>query len=739
MQWLGTALAALSLAAALPPPASAEPNWSLVWSDEFDDSSLPDWTDSGDEGLGGSLWQPENNGWGGGNQELQFYTPRESNVFVEDGKLTISGIKEVYASSQCPQWTYSCDDDDRVTVTKQYTSARIHTDWCGLDVGFGYGKFEMRAKMPVGKGAWPAFWLMPVSPSCPYEGRSSFGFWPTGGEIDIMEYGIDGSTNRDMVSALHFGGTPSTGGHRYVSNLYTLPEGEPSFEEDFHVFSCVWEEGQITYFIDDVETYKVTSDQWWTSYAPSSEQAPFDQKFYIILNLALGGIFPGPIAPDAEFPFDYVVDYVRVYEDLNSEPMPTAAPTATPTGTLVNFSVDASGSSSSMSEIVRDPGWVDSDGKPFTGFVILVDGTTEVLAVDSDNAVVLEGSGYFEEGEHSFVVLANGDVNSEHVGRPGGEGCEDAATFTFTVEEGVEGAVEVKGCWGECGETCAPPASSMTPTKPGITLYVDLSSQNRDEFRDAYGQPVFSVHAPGSFNAWDTGGSRMSDDDGDGMFEITLDSSQVTAGSSYEFVFTVNGWNTKNGAVCWESCDFMPTDEWCNYGFRVPEDFDFEDVDAAIAIGPFCFMGEAGSCSACSDVEGLTLYPETWVPQEIVATQATIQVDMRHALGSALGSNVCPATMNVVGEHNNWSEWGAPLTDEDGDGIFEGTIDVDSQTPTQYQILMVQGQWSSPIITPPQNSGCDFLPDDNFYNFGFVAGNDGYEVVICPGYCSVMR
>lgn len=149
---------------------------------------------------------------------------------------------------------------------------------------------------------------MPVSPSCPYEGRSSFGFWPTGGEIDIMEYGIDGSTNRDMVSALHFGGTPSTGGHRYVSNLYTLPEGEPSFEEDFHVFSCVWEEGQITYFIDDVETYKVTSDQWWTSYAPSSEQAPFDQKFYIILNLALGGIFPGPIAPDAEFPFDYVVD-----------------------------------------------------------------------------------------------------------------------------------------------------------------------------------------------------------------------------------------------------------------------------------------------------------------------------------------------------------------------------------------------------------------------------------------------
>jgi beta-glucanase (GH16 family) len=154
MQWLGTALAALSLAAALPPPASAEPNWSLVWSDEFDDSSLPDWIGSGDEGLGGSLWQPENNGWGGGNQELQFYTPRESNVFVEDGKLTISGIKEVYASSQCPQWTYSCDDDDRVTVTKQYTSARIHTDWCGLDVGFGYGKFEMRAKMPVGKGTF---------------------------------------------------------------------------------------------------------------------------------------------------------------------------------------------------------------------------------------------------------------------------------------------------------------------------------------------------------------------------------------------------------------------------------------------------------------------------------------------------------------------------------------------------------------------------------------------------------
>ena len=162
-------------------------NWELVWSDEFSSYDSSSWTSSG---FGDAPWQPDNNAWGGGNSELQFYTSRNpDNIVVADGKLKIIAKQETFSGEDCPAFNFACSDSEKISVTREYTSARLHTPWCGATSGFKYGKFEMRAKMPRGPGAWPAFWLMPVSPTCPYIGGSRYGGWPTGGEIDIAEFG----------------------------------------------------------------------------------------------------------------------------------------------------------------------------------------------------------------------------------------------------------------------------------------------------------------------------------------------------------------------------------------------------------------------------------------------------------------------------------------------------------------------------------------------------------------------
>ena len=171
----------------------------------------------------------------------------------------------------------------------------------------------MSAKMPKGPGAWPAFWLMPASPTCPYTGGSSYGAWPTGGEIDIAEFGIKDSTERDIVHAIHYGGTGSTGGHKYKSHKHTLPSlTTSSFTEDFHTFSLEWSADTLKWFVDGVETYSVSSSEYFTAYSDSF-QAPFDRRFYMIINLAIGGVFPDPPNDLTPWPMEYVIDYIRVY------------------------------------------------------------------------------------------------------------------------------------------------------------------------------------------------------------------------------------------------------------------------------------------------------------------------------------------------------------------------------------------------------------------------------------------
>ncbi len=239
----------------------------LVWSDEFAGDSL-DY----------SKWAVEVNAFGGGNQELQIYTDREQNVRVENGQLVLQAHR----------------DNAGVSGTvREYSSGRVRSKHRG---DWKYGRIEVRAKLPVGAGLWPAIWMLPT--------EEKYGGWAASGEIDIMEY--RGQTPNEVSGALHYGGSWPNNTHQTSS--YKLPSG--TFAEDFHTFAIQWQAGKIEWLVDGK---KFRSQTEWTS-SGGDFPAPFDQKFHLILNLAVGGGFVGPPNNDTKFPQQMLVDYVRVYQ-----------------------------------------------------------------------------------------------------------------------------------------------------------------------------------------------------------------------------------------------------------------------------------------------------------------------------------------------------------------------------------------------------------------------------------------
>jgi beta-glucanase (GH16 family) len=174
-----------------------------------------------------------------------------------------------------------------------YTSARLNTIVWGQ---WKYGRFEIRARLPNTQGIWPAFWLLPAN--------LHYGHWPAGGEIDIME--MIGSEPGRVYGTLHFGNP-----HEMNSGTYDLPIGQ-DFSDDFHVFALAWEPGLVRWYVDDVLYH--TADEWFTS-GDGEFPAPFDQEFYLIINVAVGGYWPGSPDSTSVFPQYLYVDYVRVYQE----------------------------------------------------------------------------------------------------------------------------------------------------------------------------------------------------------------------------------------------------------------------------------------------------------------------------------------------------------------------------------------------------------------------------------------
>jgi|SaaInlV_120m_DNA_1039710.scaffolds.fasta_scaffold00002_22 beta-glucanase (GH16 family) len=232
----------------------------LIWSDEFNYSGLPN----------SQYWNMEIGGSGWGNNELQYYTNNTNNAMVNNGLLTITALKESYGG-------------------RQYTSARITTQ---NKFTFKYGRVEARIKLPYGQGIWPAFWMLGAN-------FSSVG-WPTCGEVDIMEMvGGTGKDNR-VYSTLHW----DNGGHQEYGSSYSLSPG--IFADDFHVFSIEWDENKIRSYVDGNPFFVIDITPAFLS--------EFHQNFFLIMNVAVGGNWPGSPNASTVFPQTMQVDYVRVYQ-----------------------------------------------------------------------------------------------------------------------------------------------------------------------------------------------------------------------------------------------------------------------------------------------------------------------------------------------------------------------------------------------------------------------------------------
>ncbi|MCW8196345.1 glycoside hydrolase family 16 protein [Proteobacteria bacterium 005FR1] len=275
----------LALALALSSNAQAG-NWELVWSDEFEG-----------ERIDSEKWSHEVNCAGGGNNELQCYTARESNSYVRDGALYIVARKET--SSGPAHFDDSPDyrpEDE--SVTRHYTSARLRTKHRG---DWRYGRIEVRAKMPEGQGVWPAIWMLPT--------ENKYGSWPLSGEIDIFEAININATGGNIVhGTLHYGDLAPDNRHSGTSYV----PGENIWEQ-FHTYAIEWEEGTIRWYVDSTHFATQISDGWFTQDLKKGA-APFDQAFHLLLNLAIGGDWPGPPNAATQFPQELVVDYVRVYQ-----------------------------------------------------------------------------------------------------------------------------------------------------------------------------------------------------------------------------------------------------------------------------------------------------------------------------------------------------------------------------------------------------------------------------------------
>ena len=264
---IATHFAATMLATSVCFAQTNSPKYHLVWTDEFNYQGLPD----------SSKWNYETGKSGWGNDELEDYTGHDTcTASVSNGYLHLSAKKKL------------------ISDQPYYTSARLSTknkgDW-------KYGKIEVRAKLPEGRGLWPAIWMMPTS--------GAYGEWPASGEIDIMEHvgynkdSVFGSLHSKTYN--HVIGTQKTKGI-YIGHPYDV----------FHVYGLEWSPEQIHFLVDGKVFYKVANEN------KTFAEWPFDKPFHLLLNLAVGGFWGGKYGVDESvFPATMLVDYVRVYQAEN--------------------------------------------------------------------------------------------------------------------------------------------------------------------------------------------------------------------------------------------------------------------------------------------------------------------------------------------------------------------------------------------------------------------------------------
>jgi beta-glucanase (GH16 family) len=348
----------------------------LVWSDEFDYSGLPDPV----------RWGYDEGGHGWGNNELQYYTRnRTQNARVENGVLIIEAVKEAYSG-------------------RDYTSARLVTrgkgDWL-------YGRIEARAKLPGGRGTWSAIWMLPTD--------WAYGNWPSSGELDIMEH--VGYDPQKVYGTAHT--------EVYNHKLGTQKGGSftgTDWETGFHVYAIEWDENSVSFFVDNQKYYTFVNEGSW-------EKWPFDKRFHLILNLAIGGSWGAVQGVDDNiFPTRMEVDYVRVYQSAD---LKITGPSYLEPGETGKFKCTQITSAAYEWKVPSDAEIVSGQG---TQEVNIKWGSTEgdvTVAATIGNAVV-HAANYIKNAVKPqlstfwFGNLVDGDISNLE------SKCSDGSTFSFS-------------------------------------------------------------------------------------------------------------------------------------------------------------------------------------------------------------------------------------------------------------------------------------------------------------------
>jgi beta-glucanase (GH16 family) len=442
---------------------SQSQNWQLIWADEFNGTSLNtnNWTQDRGTGAVQGL-----NGWG--NNELQYY--QEQNTTVAGGVLTIEARQEPQGISDI----YSGNNPYFYSSSKILTRDKFE---------FRYGKVEARIKTIDGQGYWPAFWMLPNG-----------GCWPENGEIDIMEqWGHDGNSNA-TTGAAHTG--VCGGGSTYSVGSSNLNLG--SYADDYHLYSVIWSENNIAWYVDDQLFHAVTPSSY-----PSNINWPFNSSdWFIILNLAITNAGPNG---NTVFPSQIDVDYVRVYQD--------------PIGIYdISFNVDVTDLGLSATDIV----YLNGNFNAWCGTCAPMQNQGNGLW---SITVPLTAGAY----EYKFTV--NGWALSETL--TGGESC------TLTTGEFVNRLVQVADeailptvCWEEC---------TGCNDFSEVTFQVDMNE---------YPNPFTNVNLSGGFNGWCGECNPMTDPDGNGVYSTTI---SLPFGA-HEYKFSLDNWADAESFTPGEPC-----------------------------------------------------------------------------------------------------------------------------------------------------------------------------------------
>lgn len=517
--------------------------WQLSWSDEFSGAAIDNSKWGYDIGTGAAQGL-----WGWGNGELQYYTDHTDNARLENGHLIIAALEENFAGSS-------------------YTSARMVTR---DKFSQTYGKFEARIDLPTGQGIWPAFWMLRENNP-----------WP--GEIDIME--IVGNAPGSCHGTAHWGevgSVVSSGGVAYSTDWTTT----------FHTYTVEWWPDHIRWSVDGQVYFELDR----TQVSPANPWL-FAEDYHMLLNVAVGGMWPG--SPDAStvFPQEMVVDWVRVYEHV-PEPQP------------VTFRVNLSEENLGPGDLVYVTGAFDNWA-----------GSTHALSAGADG--IWSATLDLPQGIHEYKFTINGWAGQQESFPPGAPGTLTSfgSTETF-VNRFVDVAWDAivtdadcfsssEGCPGTGGSGCTDPDaanySAAATVHDGSCVYavqfsVDLNEEN------AAGQVAY---VNGTFNSWCGDCAPMNDSDGDGIWEASV----ILPPGEHQFKFTTNAWSglIETFAVG-TSCTQTTYDGPNVYTNRV-----FDVGSAPVDLGTVCF----NSCEAC-------------LPVDPVFHEVTFRVNMPDATMEAL-------------------------------------------------------------------------------------------------------